>query len=59
MKNEYGSADNDVSTALIMTEKEILEMVQNTKDSADFNDKFDNRVNDAVRILSQLQKCIK
>ena len=35
-----------------MREKEILEIVQNPKDSADFNDESDGRFNDAVPMTS-------
>lgn len=58
--NEYVSIDNDVSTAPILTEKEILEMVKNPKVSADSDDEFDNGFNDAVPVpsTSEVRKMI-
>ena len=50
--NEYVLIDNDVSNTPIMTEKEILEMVLDQKNSADSNSKSENRFNNAVLVPS-------
>ena len=57
MINEYVSVDNKVSTTSIMTEKEMLAVAQNSKDS---DDGSDNRFNDAVPepSISKVQKMI-
>lgn len=61
--NEYVAVDDDVCTAPIMTEKEIVEIVQNPNDSTyvDSDDESENGISDAVPVpsTSEMRKIIK
>lgn len=61
--NEYVAVDDNVCTAPIMTQKEIVEIVQNPNDSTyvDSDDESENGISDAVPVpsTSEMRKIIK